>query len=103
MGRSIANMPGIGGSLGMCALCGDGFLTEIIFGRLVKTVSIVGMDKDVCLHDKCAVVLEANGPDWHLLPDGPLRKAYEKAAASLSETVNAVDPVDGDSLVGPRA
>lgn len=72
-------MPGIGGSLGMCALCGDGFITEILLGKSVRTVGIDGMDKDVCLHDKCLKVLEANGPDWHTLPDGPLRKAYERA------------------------
>ena len=73
-------MPGPGGSIGMCALCGESFLAEILFGKKVQTVEIEGMDKDVCLHDKCLKTLKANGPDWHTLPEGPLRRAYEKAA-----------------------
>ena len=73
-------MPGPGGSIGICALCGDSFLAEILMGKMVQTVEIEGMDKDVCLHGKCLKVLEANGPDWRTLPEGPLRRAYEKAA-----------------------
>lgn len=78
--RGIANMPGPGGSLGLCALCGDTFLAEILMGKRVQTVEIAGMDKDVCLHQKCLTALKKNGPDWHTLPEGPLRRAYEKAA-----------------------
>ena len=83
--KQIANMPGIGGSLGMCALCGEGFILEILTGRTVPTVEIVGMDKDVCLHQKCLEILNNNGPDWHRLPDGPLRRAYEKAATEKED------------------
>ncbi len=86
--RGIANMPGPGGSLGMCALCGEGFMLEILMGRKVQTVEIGGMDKDVCLHDKCMKVLKQNGSDWRTLPEGPLRRAYAKAA-------DAVDPGAG--------
>ena len=82
--RGIANMPGPGGSLGMCALCGDSFMAEILLGTMVQTVEIVGMDKDVCLHEKCLKVLSENGPDWHTLPEGPLRRAYETAAAEAT-------------------
>lgn len=78
--RGIANMPGIGGSLGMCALCGNTFMAEILLGKSVHTVAIEGMDKDCCLHEKCLTVLENNGPDWHNLPEGPLRRAYAAVA-----------------------
>mgnify|MGYP001613218545 CR=1 FL=1 len=78
-------MPGPGGSLGMCALCGEGFLLEILLGKMVNTVGVEGMDKDVCLHDKCLAVLEKNGPDWHTLPEGPLRRAYAKAAGDTTD------------------
>jgi hypothetical protein len=81
--RAIANMPGPGGSLGMCALCGDGFMLEILMGRKVQTIEIEGMDKDVCIHDKCLAVLKKNGSDWHTLPEGPLRRAYEKAETAM--------------------
>lgn len=86
-------MPGIGGSLGMCALCGDGFMLEILLGKRVQTVEIVGMNKDVCLHEKCMKVLEKNGTDWRTLPDGPLRRAYETASMDSGKTDPAVDPV----------
>lgn len=92
MRRGLANMPGIGGSLGMCALCGEGFLTEILLGQTVQTVEIVGMDKDVCLHAKCLTILEKNGPDWHSLPEGPLRRAYARASTEESQPSDAVDP-----------
>lgn len=96
-------MPGPGGSQGMCALCGEGFLKEILLGERVRTVEIEGMDKDVCLHTKCLKVLKKNGPDWRTLPDGPLRKAYEKAAAAKAQSTDAVDPQDGIVDDGPRA
>jgi hypothetical protein len=64
-------------------------MLEILLGRNVQTVEIVGMDKDVCLHAKCLTVLEQNGPDWRTLPDGPLRRAYENLAnADEGETKN---------------
>lgn len=76
-------MPGPGGSLGMCALCGDTFMAEILMGSRVQTVEIEGMDKDVCLHQKCLTVLQKNGSDWRTLPEGPLRRAYEKAHSDM--------------------
>lgn len=84
--RTIANMPGPGGSLGMCAICGETFIAEILFGKRVQTIGVEGFDKDLCVHDKCMKVLETNGPDWRTLPDGPMRRAYEKAAAQPSAT-----------------
>ena len=89
--RGIANMPGPGGSLGMCALCGEGFILEILLGQNVATIEINGMDKDVCLHRKCLVVLEKNGPDWRTLPEGPLRRAYETAASDHAENLAVED------------
>ena len=80
-GRGIANMPGPGGSLGLCAVCGDTFLREILLGENVQQIEIEGMDKDVCVHLKCLTVLKTNGPEWRTLPDGPLRRAYAKASA----------------------
>lgn len=77
--RGVANMPGPGGSLGMCAICGGTFLAEILLGKRVQMVEIVGMDKDVCVHDKCMTVLQTNGPNWRNLPEGPLRRAYQEA------------------------
>jgi len=90
--RGIANMPGPGGSLGLCALCGDTFMAEILLGKKVQTVEIEGMDKDVCLHAKCLKVLKQNGPNWRTLPDGPLRRAYEQAAGGAGERTEPTPP-----------
>jgi hypothetical protein len=81
----------------MCALCGDTFLAEILMGKRVQTVEIEGMDKDVCLHDKCLTVLKKNGSDWRTLPEGPLRRAYEKAAQKSSPADHAV--AKGDKVL----
>jgi hypothetical protein len=89
--RRIANMPGPGGSLGLCALCGDTFMMEILMGRKVQTVGIEGMDKDVCLHAKCFDTLKRNGPDWRTLPEGPLRRAYAKASGEASGSQTSTD------------
>ena len=91
MSRSVANMPGVGGSLGMCAVCGDGFIKEILLGEQVQMIEIVGMDKDVCVHDKCLTVLQNNGPNWRNLPEGPLRRAYAEAASEKAR-VAAKEP-----------
>ena len=92
MSRSVANMPGPGGSLGLCAVCGDTFMLEILTGRKVQMIEVEGFDKDVCVHQKCLAVLEKNGPDWHALPEGPLRRAYAKAAGEVEAAT-----VEGDT------
>jgi hypothetical protein len=97
--RGIANMPGVGGSLGMCAVCGEGFMMEILLGQRVQTIEVTGFDRDMCVHAKCLVVLKDNGPDWHTLPDGPLRRAYERAAQAAPPSADAVDPKGGTSNV----
>lgn len=83
MTKPIANMPGPGGSLGMCALCGNNFMLEILTGKMVQTIEVEGFDMAMCLHDKCMKMLEQNGTDWRTLPEGPMRRAYEKNASRL--------------------
>jgi hypothetical protein len=73
------SIPGIGGSLGECVLCGETFLKEIMLDQTVPTVRVEGFDVDLPIHrEKCLSALEKNGPDWRTLPDGPLRKEFEK-------------------------
>jgi hypothetical protein len=60
------SIPGIGGNLGECILCGDTFLKEILLNQTVP------------IHkDKCLETLKKNGTDWRTLPDGPLRREFE--------------------------
>lgn len=71
-------MPGIGGSLGQCALCGNNFVMEIILGKKVASFSVRGVEQTLFAHDKC--LKEYDGKDaTDLPPESPLRQAYEEA------------------------
>ena len=78
---SVGNLPGIGGSIGMCPVCGKGFLAEILLGKSVPQIEIVGLEPSThCVHDKCNKLLKkVQGKSYELLPDGPLKAAYAKA------------------------
>lgn len=93
----LLGMPGIGGSLGQCALCGKTFTTQILMSmsgfndedQRVHTGHLEGFDEDLCFHQKCKEQLEKlNGGSWEALPDGPIRKAFAEAAAR--------QPAEGD-------
>ena len=75
--------PGIDGSLGECAFCGECFLTEIVFGESVKCFNIEQTDQDLYAHDKCLKELEQMSKQGKTLLDlpekSPLRKAAEKS------------------------
>lgn len=74
-------MPGPGGSLGQCALCGDPFLTEILLGKKVKSFTAGGSNQTLYGHDKC--LEDFAGKEFTDLPEkSPLRKAYERAKAA---------------------
>jgi len=76
---SAFGMPGPGGSLGQCAVCGQNFLLEIITGQTVKTLHIEGVTEELFIHAACAPLIK-NGMDWKDLPAAsPLRAAWEKA------------------------
>lgn len=75
----INGMPGPGGSLGFCSLCGKDFMKEIMLGDSVSTIKIDGIDGDLCLHKKCLdKMTEIQGTGWESLPEGPLRSFYEE-------------------------
>jgi hypothetical protein len=84
---SVWGMPGIGNSLGKCAVCGDAFVVEIMTGRNVATFHVDGIDHTLCAHEKCMDTLEAcRGESWTALPENsPLRQAFEKANDSNTD------------------
>ncbi len=61
----------------MCDVCGKYILPGI--DKSVNPFKCQGIDKMLHCDDKCLVILkEALGKeDWKLLPDGPLREAFE--------------------------
>lgn len=74
--------PGIGGSLGECVLCGKSFALEVITGKSIATVHMDGFGYTALpLHGACLETLEGmKGQGWEKLPDGPLRREFEKSA-----------------------
>lgn len=46
-------MPGPGGSLGTCAICGKSFVVEVMLGRRVHAFSIAQVQGDLFCHDAC--------------------------------------------------
>lgn len=75
------NLPGIGGSLGVCVLCGKSFVLNILLGSKVPTIEICG--RTCAVHDDCLLVLrELQGKPWQELPPGPLRTAHEEQFAA---------------------
>jgi hypothetical protein len=74
-------IPGIGGSLGKCAICGENFLTEILLGKSVKSFQVSSIEQKLYAHNKCMEeadkIKEPNGKyDIRKLPDGPLKSAF---------------------------
>ena len=71
--------PGIGGSLGKCALCGGDFLMELVLGQNISTIKCSWFpDQTLPMHktcaDKCGQGMVATD-----LPEGPLRTAWEQS------------------------
>ncbi len=70
-------MPGIGGSLGQCALCGDTFLLQILTGEDVVPIEVDGVNNQLYSHKAC--VKKFQGWDILELPvASPLRQAMER-------------------------
>lgn len=79
-------MPGLGGSLGECALCGEPFITEIMLGQSVKSFRMGGVKSDLFGHDKC--LKEFEGKTCLDLPaKSAIRKLYESQQAEKAADV----------------
>lgn len=74
--------PGIGGSLGVCALCGDTFLIEVCLGGLLPNKKVFSFTADgiadtMYAHETCAKQFVGKEIDVLTLPEkSPLRRAF---------------------------
>lgn len=74
-------MPGLGGSLGTCAICGQSFAVETLMNEAPQSFSVPLLKNLMFAHDKCAEILKSiTDGDWEKLPEGPLRKIYSEVA-----------------------
>lgn len=75
-------IPGIGGSLGMCAVCGESFAFEVITGKSVGSLKLGGVARELPVHDKCAEKVVALQGTWEEIrdkfPEGPIKEAFEE-------------------------
>lgn len=77
-------MPGPGGSLGKCALCGETFAVEVLTGASVKSFTQAGSSTTFYGHDKCLESAKSCKTLLDLPAASPLRQAYEKQEAERS-------------------
>jgi hypothetical protein len=89
-------IPGVGGSLGMCAVCGESFAAELMLHKAVDAIRISVVDASLPVHEECgALVLKisAADSDWRKLPEGPLREAFQEA--ERDGTITTEEATDG--------
>lgn len=86
------DLPGIGGSLGECVLCGNSFALEVITGKSVEMINISGFSRPLPMHAKCVVAIQTivtthkdEQDIWKHLPNGPLKREYEKVTQEPKE------------------
>lgn len=68
-------MPGPGGSLGQCALCGINFMGVVLGVENMRSFTVDGCDQTLYGHDHCLKAF--NGKEWTDLPKSPLRMAFD--------------------------
>ncbi len=73
-------IPGVGGSLGKCAVCGKDFALEVLTGKEIKPFSIGGIEATLYAHEACVEPLKkaCASKDWRDLPQGPLRELFDE-------------------------
>lgn len=81
-------MPGIGGSLGQCQVCGKNFVNEVLLGTRMVVVDLDGINESLAVHQKCCD--EFDGRPWQELPEGPLRRVFEEAHESEGDDEQSV-------------
>ena len=64
----------------VCDVCGEYILLEDCFAFSVR-----GCKTEMHCHEGCKPVLIAAKDDWHKLPAGPLRRAFEVAHGEAGE------------------
>lgn len=81
-------MPGVGGSLGKCAICGNTFLREILMHENVVSFHQTGIKQKMYAHKDCLDKAEKVSR-WEDLPNGPLREAFERHGEPTPENAEA--------------
>lgn len=79
-------IPGPGGSLGRCAICGNNFLAAVLLAEeIVQFRPQSGVDLVLSAHHACFEKTK-DIKEWRELPRGPLREAYENYEQERQES-----------------
>jgi len=81
MTKPVIGFPGPGGSMGVCGVCGDGFIIEVLLGQKVGIIGHPDLMQDFAVHGRCKKSLTElwAAKKWRDLPDGPLRRCIEQS------------------------
>lgn len=79
-------LPGIGGSLGQCAVCGKPFLAELLLGEGTFPFDVTGCSQTLHAHKDCVPVLKVCKNFTDLPEASPLRQAFKNATSLTEET-----------------
>lgn len=82
-------IPGIGGSLGRCGVCGESFVSEILLAKNVSCVKLGGVQ--FAVHAPCLDVLiglcrdgKISAAEYEQLPEGsPIRDGMKRLCDEL--------------------
>lgn len=80
-------MPGPGGSLGTCAVCGMSFVVESLMGKNVKTFRVGFIDAELYAHDKCEDTIREAFSIAMKSPEG------DEQAAALRDALPEESPI----------
>jgi hypothetical protein len=73
-------IPGGGGALGECQICGNDFLLEIMMGQKVATFHLEECgDQTLYAHKRCLPLLKSGMKPEELPDKSPIRKAFQEA------------------------
>jgi hypothetical protein len=78
--KPIRAMPGVGGSLGECGICGESLTLEILLNENVEVLGHPDLAQDFPVHKQCGKLLREiqRAQDWNRLPQGPLRDLLQE-------------------------
>jgi hypothetical protein len=62
-----------------CDVCGN-FILPLDPDERVNFFGVKGIKNELSCDNKCKKLLQEIGRDWHKLPAGPLKRAFEEAA-----------------------
>jgi hypothetical protein len=79
-------IPGIGGSLGECAICGNPFIMEILLGEKISSFTLKGVENTLYGHKNCMPLLKCETL-LDLPKESPVRRAVERHLKTKTETV----------------